>query len=77
VLDGRFDIELDGHDTVNLHPYEGFCVPAGLSHRPVAPQRAVVLMFERAGIRPEGDLTASGCARPHAGSRFPRRWSPR
>ena len=55
VLDGRFDIELDAHDTVSLGPLEGFCVPAGRLHRPVVPVRAAVLMLERAGVVATGD----------------------
>jgi mannose-6-phosphate isomerase-like protein (cupin superfamily) len=55
VLDGRFVIELDGHDDVTLGPRQGFCVPAGMRHRPVAPIRSAVLMLEKAGIRPTGD----------------------
>jgi mannose-6-phosphate isomerase-like protein (cupin superfamily) len=55
VLDGTFHIELDGQETVVLTGREAFCVPAGLRHRPIAPTRACVLMFERSGITPTGD----------------------
>lgn len=50
VLDGEFHIELDGRDAVTLWPREGFCVPAGMLHRPVVPVRSAVLMLERAGV---------------------------
>lgn len=56
VLDGTFQIDLEGRGTVLLTPRQGFCVPAGLYHRPSAPQRTCVLMFERAGIVPTGDV---------------------
>jgi mannose-6-phosphate isomerase-like protein (cupin superfamily) len=55
VLDGTFRIELEGREPVVLTPREGFCVPAGMAHRPTAPQRASVLMFESIGIVPTGD----------------------
>lgn len=55
VLDGTFHIELKGRGTVVLAPRHGFCVPAGLAHRPFAPRRACVLMCERAGVVPTGD----------------------
>ena len=54
VLDGMLHIELDGLERVTLTPRQGFCVPAGLHHRPVAPRRACVLMCERVGIVPTG-----------------------
>jgi hypothetical protein len=40
---------------VNLEPQEGFVVPKGLVHRTRAPERAVILMVENAGIVPTGD----------------------
>jgi mannose-6-phosphate isomerase-like protein (cupin superfamily) len=54
VLDGTFHIELEGRQTVVLTPRQSFCVPAGLRHRPYAPARACVLMFERCDISPTG-----------------------
>jgi hypothetical protein len=54
VVEGRFLIDLEGR-TVDLGPRQGFVVPKGVLHRPRAPERAVVLMVEGAGIVPTGD----------------------
>jgi mannose-6-phosphate isomerase-like protein (cupin superfamily) len=54
VLDGEFLIDLEGR-TVALKPRQGFVVPKGVTHRTRAPQRAVILMIENAGIIPTGD----------------------
>jgi len=54
VLDGEFLVDLPDR-TVTLRPREGFVVPRGLEHRTRAPQRAVILMVENAGIIPTGD----------------------
>jgi len=55
VLDGRFRIELQDAETVELGPRQAFSVPAGMLHRPVAPVRTAVLMIEKAGVAPTGD----------------------
>jgi dTDP-4-dehydrorhamnose 3,5-epimerase-like enzyme len=54
VIDGRFMIDLEGR-TVELGPQQGFVVPKGVVHRTRAPERAVILMVENAGIVPTGD----------------------
>ena len=54
VIDGRFMIDLEDR-TVELEPRQGFVVPKGVVHRTRAPQRAVILMVENAGIIPTGD----------------------
>ena len=54
VIDGRFMIDLEGR-TVELEPQQGFVVPKGVIHRTRAPERAVILMVENAGIVPTGD----------------------
>ena len=54
VVEGHFLIDLDGR-TVDLGPREGYVVPKGVTHRTRAPQRAVILMVENAGIIPTGD----------------------
>ena len=54
VLEGRFLIDLEGR-TVELLPTQGFVVPKGVLHRTRAPERAVILMVENAGIVPTGD----------------------
>jgi mannose-6-phosphate isomerase-like protein (cupin superfamily) len=54
VIDGRFMIDLEDR-TVELEPRQGYVVPKGVVHRTRAPQRAVILMVENAGIVPTGD----------------------
>src|SRR5437667_11945630 len=54
VLEGTFLIDLEER-IVELGPRQGFVVPKGVVHRTRAPERAVILMFERAGIVPTGD----------------------
>src|SRR5947208_7514029 len=54
VVEGQFLIDLEGR-TVALGPGQGFVVPKGVVHRTRAPQRAVILMVEGAGIVPTGD----------------------
>ncbi|GGK74889.1 cupin domain-containing protein [Mangrovihabitans endophyticus] len=55
VLDGRLRIDLDGHDPVDLGPWQAFSVPAGLRHCPTAVVASTVLMMERADVVPAGD----------------------
>jgi mannose-6-phosphate isomerase-like protein (cupin superfamily) len=55
VLDGRMQIELEGMAAVELGPRQAFIVPKGLPHRPVVPERTVVLMLERSGVVATGD----------------------
>ena len=55
VLEGRMRIELAGRETVELGPRQAFIVPKGLEHRPVVPERTVVLMLERSGVVATGD----------------------
>jgi mannose-6-phosphate isomerase-like protein (cupin superfamily) len=55
VLEGQFRIELEGTETVELGPRQGFSVPAGMRHRPVVPVRSAVLVLEKAGVVPTGD----------------------
>ena len=54
VLDGKLLIDLEGR-TVELGPRQGLVVPKGVSHRPRAPERTVVLMFEEATVKATGD----------------------
>lgn len=53
-MEGRFLIDLADR-TVDLAPRQGFVVPKGVVHRTRAPDRAVILMVENAGIVPTGD----------------------
>jgi cupin domain len=54
VLDGHFIIDLEDR-SIDLQQREGFVVPKGVVHRTRAPDRAVILMVENAGIVPTGD----------------------
>ncbi len=54
VLEGKLLIDLEGR-TVELEPRQGLVVPKGVSHRPRAPARTVVLMFERETVVATGD----------------------
>ena len=54
VVDGELTIELEDQ-RVRLGPGQAITVPKGLPHRPVALQRTIVLMVERAGVQPTGD----------------------
>jgi mannose-6-phosphate isomerase-like protein (cupin superfamily) len=54
VVEGRFLIDLEDR-TVELAPRQGLVVPKGVVHRTRAPERAIVLMIEGAGIVPTGD----------------------
>jgi homogentisate 1,2-dioxygenase len=54
VLDGHIIIDLEDR-SIDLQKHEGFVVPRGVLHRTRAPDRAVILMIENAGIVPTGD----------------------
>src|SRR5579872_7176340 len=54
VLEGHFIVDLEDR-VVELKPWQGFTVPRGVVHSTRAPQRAVILMIENAGIIPTGD----------------------
>jgi mannose-6-phosphate isomerase-like protein (cupin superfamily) len=54
VVEGTFLIDLEGR-TVALSPRQGFVVPKGAVHRTRAPEKAIILMVEGAGIVPTGD----------------------
>lgn len=56
VLEGRFFIDLKDR-SIELLAKQGFVVPKGVVHRTRAPERAVILMVENAGIVPTGDKT--------------------
>jgi mannose-6-phosphate isomerase-like protein (cupin superfamily) len=54
VLEGTFFVDLQDR-VVELKPWQGFTVPKGVVHRTRAPERAVILMVENAGIVPTGN----------------------
>ena len=57
VLSGRLLIDI-GHQTIELGPHQGFTVPRGVRHRTRAPEKVVMLMMAKEGVRPEGDEEA-------------------
>jgi mannose-6-phosphate isomerase-like protein (cupin superfamily) len=54
VLDGKLIIELEDR-TIELNPQQGVTIPKGVMHRPIAPQKTVMLMVETSAIEPTGD----------------------
>lgn len=54
VVEGRLLVDLEGR-TLELSAGQGTMVPRGVSHRPRAPERTVVLMVEGATVSPTGD----------------------
>lgn len=54
VVKGRLIIDLEDR-TIELLPQQATVIPRGVSHRPRAPERTVVLMAEAATISPIGD----------------------
>ena len=54
VLEGTFYVDLEDR-VIELKPWEGVTVPKGVVHRTRAPERAVILMMENAGIIPTGN----------------------
>ena len=55
TLEGKLIIDLEGSDSVELHPQQGYVVPKGIVHKTRALEKTVVLMIETAGIIPTGD----------------------
>ena len=58
TLDGRLIVDVEGADSVELGPQQGFVVPKGVVHRTRAPEKSVILMIETVGIVPTGDQEA-------------------
>jgi mannose-6-phosphate isomerase-like protein (cupin superfamily) len=54
VVEGTLLIDLSDR-TIALTPRQGFVVPKGVVHRTRAPEKAIILMVEGAGIVPTGD----------------------
>ncbi len=54
VVEGELTVELEDR-RIGLGPGQAITVPKGLQHRPIAPQRTIVLLVERAGVQPTGD----------------------
>jgi mannose-6-phosphate isomerase-like protein (cupin superfamily) len=55
VLSGKLTIDIEGRDPVTLEPNQSVTVPKNTMHCPHAHGRTVVLMIERAGLKPTGD----------------------
>ena len=55
TLDGKLIIDLEGDQSVEIQPHQGYLVPKGVVHKTRAPEKTVVLMIETAGIVPTGD----------------------
>ena len=54
VIDGSIVLETE-KGNFELGQFEGVCVPKGIMHRPIAKNKAVVLMIENKGIDPIGN----------------------
>jgi mannose-6-phosphate isomerase-like protein (cupin superfamily) len=54
VLEGRMLLDLP-EESLELGPWQGYTVPRGVRHRTRAPERTVVLMVEKTGVKPAGD----------------------
>ena len=54
VLNGSIVIETE-KGNFTLKEQEGVCIPKGILHRPIAKEKAIVLMIENQGIKPTGD----------------------
>jgi mannose-6-phosphate isomerase-like protein (cupin superfamily) len=54
VLEGKLLLDVPG-GTEELTPWQGYTVPHGVLHRTRAEERTVVLMVEKAGVKPRGD----------------------
>jgi mannose-6-phosphate isomerase-like protein (cupin superfamily) len=59
TLDGKLIVDVEGLDSVELHPQQGYVVPRGVIHRTRAPEKTIILMIETAGIVPTGDAKQS------------------
>lgn len=55
TLDGTLIIDLEGAESIELYPQQGYVVPKGVVHKTRAPEKTIVLMIETAGIIPTGD----------------------
>ena len=55
TLEGKLLIDIEGADSVELKPFQGYVVPRGVVHRTRAQEKTVMLMIETAGIVPTGD----------------------
>ncbi|MGA2296851.1 MAG: cupin domain-containing protein [FCB group bacterium] len=54
VLEGKLIIKLED-GSIELNPGQGTTISKGIMHKPIAPQKTVMLMVETSEIRPTGD----------------------
>ena len=55
TLTGKLLLDIEGSESIELNPLQGYVVPKGVVHKTRAPEKTVVLMIETAGIVPTGD----------------------
>ena len=55
TLTGTLLLDIEGQESIELNPHQGYVVPKGVVHKTRAPEKAVVLMIETAGIVPTGE----------------------
>jgi mannose-6-phosphate isomerase-like protein (cupin superfamily) len=55
VLDGLFQVEVEGRAPVRLGPGQGYVVPKNSVHRTWAVERSTYLMIEGSSVTPTGD----------------------
>ena len=56
TLSGKLLLDIEGSETIELMPHQGYVVPKRVVHKTRAPEKTVVLMIETAGIIPTGDV---------------------
>lgn len=54
VLEGKLIIELEDRE-IELNPGQGVTITKGVMHKPRAPQKTVMLLFETRSVVPTGD----------------------
>jgi mannose-6-phosphate isomerase-like protein (cupin superfamily) len=55
TLNGKLIVDIEGSESVELYPQQGYVVPKGVVHKTRAPEKTIVLMMETVGIVPTGD----------------------
>ena len=55
TLEGKLIVDVEGTESVELNPQQGYVVPKGIVHKTRAPGKTIVLMVETAGIIPTGN----------------------
>jgi mannose-6-phosphate isomerase-like protein (cupin superfamily) len=55
TLNGKLIVDIEGSESIELYPQQGYVVPKGVVHKTRAPEKTVVLMVETVGIVPTGD----------------------